>query len=121
MFEGSLVLGITLLCFAFWLHWNETQGWPNEDSSFKGELANQYLRQRSRARKRIHILIAACGVLILVAALAGPGPVWIAAWMSVIAALMTVIVLAGFDAFRTHRFQSTKLRDVRGEVLRDDD
>ena len=67
-FAGSLVLGITVLCFAAWLHWNDTHGWPNE--SFKTELDNQYLVRRKRSRKRIHIIIAGCGVMILVAALA---------------------------------------------------
>ena len=119
MFAGSLVLGITVLCFALWLHWNDTHGWPNE--SFKTERDNHYLARRKRSRKRIHIIIAACGVLILVAALAGPGPVWIAAWMSVILALLTVIILAGFDAFRTHRYQNKKLPENRRDLLSDDD
>ena len=118
MFAGSLVLGVTLLCFAAWLHWNDTQGWPNE--KFKTEIDNRYLAQRKRSRKRIHIIIALCGVLIIVAAIAGPGPIWVAAWMSVIVALLTVIVLAGFDAFRTHRYQKEKLPEIRRGTLNDD-
>lgn len=118
MFAGSLVMGVTVLCFAAWLHWNDTRGWPNE--TFKTELDNQYLAKRSRSRRRIHLIIAACGVLILVAGFAGPGPVWVAAWMSVIAALMTVVVLAGFDAFRTHRYQKAKLPEIRRQLFHDD-
>jgi hypothetical protein len=121
MIAGSLVLGITLLCFAVWLHWNDSRGWPNEELNLKGELADQYLTRRKRSRKRIHIIIGGCGVIAIAAALAGPGLIWVAAWMSVAAALLTVIVLAGFDAFRTHRYQSTRLRDVRHKMLRDDD
>ena len=119
MFAGSLVMGVTVLCFAAWLHWNDIQGWPNE--SFKSELDNQYRRRRSRSRTRIHMIIAACGVLIIVAAFAGPGPVWVAAWMSVTAALMTVVVLAGFDAIRTHRYQKAKLPEIRRNTLHDDE
>ncbi len=63
MFAGSLVMGVTVLCFAAWLHWNDTQGWPNE--SFNSELDHQYRRRRSRSRKRIHMIIAACGILIM--------------------------------------------------------
>ena len=119
MFEGSLVLGITVLCFAAWLHWNDTHGWPNE--SFETELDNRYLARRKRSRKRIHIIIAGCGVLILVAAFAGPGPVWIAAWMIVIVGLMTVVLLAAIDAWRTHRYHHDKLPEIRRDVLGDDE
>ncbi len=119
MFAGSMVLGITLLCFAAWLHWNDTHGWPNE--KFETKLDNEYLARRTSARKRIHLIIGACGVLVLVAAFAGPGPVWIGAWMSVTVALFTVVLLAGFDAFRTHRYHRDKLPEIRREIMRDDD
>ena len=65
MFAGSLVLGITVLGFAIWLQYNDTHGWPNE--KFETELDNQYLARRKRSRKRIHVIIGACGVLILIA------------------------------------------------------
>ena len=119
MFGGSLVLGITLCCFAAWLHWNETHGWPNE--TFVTELDNQYRAKRRRSRGRIHMIIAGCGILILIAALAGEGPVWIVAWMCVIAGLLAVVCLAGIDAFRTHRYHAAKLPEIRREVLGDDD
>ena len=119
MFGGSLVLGVTLCCFAAWLHWHETHGWPDE--SFVTELDNQYHHKRSRSRGRIHFIIAACGVLILIAAFAGPGPLWIAAWMCVIAGLIAVLFLGGIDAFRTHRYQSNKLPEIRRDILGDDD
>ncbi len=119
MFAGSLVMGVTVLCFAAWLHWNDTQGWPNE--SFKTELDHQYHTRRSRSRKRIHIIIAACGILMIVAALAGPGMIWVAAWMSVIVGLVTVVALAGFDAFRTHRYQNDKLPEIRRKTFNDDE
>ena len=119
MFEGSLLIGFTVLCFAGWLHWNDTHGWPNE--SFKTKLDQQYHSRRSRSRKRIHMIIAACGILIIVAAFAGPGPVWVAAWMSVIVALMTVVALAGFDALRTHRYHLAKLPEIRRKTLHDDE
>ena len=119
MFEGSLVLGTTLVGFAWWLHWNDTRGWPDE--SFKTELDNQYLASRTRSRRRIHWIIGACGALILLAAFTGPGAVWVAAWMTVMVALMTVVVLAGLDALRTHRYHAAKLPEIRREMLGDDE
>ena len=119
MFAGSIVLGITLISFAAWLQWNDSHGWPNE--SFETKLDNEYHARRTRARKRIHLIIGACGVLVIVAAFAGPGPVWVGAWMSVSLALLTVVVLAGFDAFRTHRYHNDKLPKVRRKRLDDDE
>ncbi len=119
MFGGSLVLGITLCCFAAWLHWHETQGWPNE--SFVTELDNQYRAKRSRSRGRIHLIIATCGVLILIAAFAGVGAVWLAAWTCVIIGLLAVVFLAGFDALRTHRYHADKLPEIQREILGDED
>lgn len=120
MFGGSLVLGITLGSFAAWLHWRETHGWPDE--SFITELDHQYRAKRARARGRIHIIIAVCGVLILIAAFAGPDhPVWVAAWMCVMAGLVSVMCLAALDAFRTHRYQTSKLPEIRRQILGDDD
>lgn len=121
MIPGSFILGITLLSFAIWLQRNDTRGWAHEDLNLDGDLADQYLARRRRSRKKIHFIIGGCGVLVIIAALAGPGLIWIAAWMSVSVALMTVIVLAGFDAFRTHRYQSIRLREVRHRMLGDDE
>ena len=119
MFAGSLVLGITLCCFAAWLHWNETQGWPNE--SFVTDLDKQYRDKRSRSRGGIHAIIAVCGTLVLVAAFAGTGAVWLAAWTCVILGLFAVIFLAGIDALRTQRYHAAKLPEIRREILGDDD
>jgi hypothetical protein len=119
MFAGSLVLGITLCCFAAWLHWNETQGWPNE--LFVTDLDKQYRDKRSRSRAGIHAIIAVCGLLVLIAACAGAGAVWLAAWTCVILGLFAVIFLAGIDALRTHRYHAEKLPEIRREVLGDDD
>jgi hypothetical protein len=60
-------------------------------------------------------------VLILVAAFAGLGPIWVAAWTTVMFALITVVILAGVDAFRTHRYQVDKLPEIRRDVMGDDD
>jgi hypothetical protein len=119
MFGGSLVLGFTLIGFAAWLHWNELQGWPNE--SFETELDKKYLGQRTRSRRRIHIIMAACGVLILAAAIAGPGAIWVGAWTIVMFALMTIVLLAGIDAIRTHRYQQAKIPEIRRQILGEDE
>lgn len=117
MFLGSLVLGLTVIAFAAWLHWNEQIGWPNE--SFRTQLDREYLSERTRARKRIHVLIASAGGLMLVAAIAGPGAIWLGAWMLVMLALLTVVLLAAMDALRTHRYHVRKLPEIRREILGD--
>jgi Flp pilus assembly protein TadB len=101
------------------LHWQEVQGWPDE--SFVTELDRDYHSHRSRSRFRIHLIIAACGVLILAAAFAGPSPLWMAAWTCVIIGLMTVVLLAALDAFRTHRYHLRKLPEIEREFLDDKD
>ena len=117
MFLGSLILGLTVIAFAAWLHWNETLGWPNE--SFQTELDREYLTTRTRARKRIHIVIACSGGLIMVAAFAGPGTIWLFAWMGVILLLLTVVLLAALDALRSHRYHLRKLPEIRKEIFGD--
>ena len=119
MFAGSLVLGFTLIGFAFWLQWNDSFGWPDE--KFETKLDHDYHVKRSRSRRRIHMIIAACGTAIILAAIAGPGPIWIGAWMCVSVALMTVVILAGFDAFRTHRYHREKLPKLRQNSLGNED
>ncbi|MFK8111737.1 MAG: hypothetical protein AB8B91_06030 [Rubripirellula sp.] len=118
MFAGSLVLAFTLFGFAGWLHWNEIHGWPEE--SFKTELDKQYHDRRGRARGRIHLIIVVCGVLILIAAFAGPGPLWAGCWMSVFVALVTVVILACFDFYRTHRYHQKKLPELKTKFLDDE-
>ena len=119
MIGGSLVLGLTLCCFALWLHHQENNGWPNE--SFVTDLDQRYRNRRSRSRGRIHAIIFFCGVLILAAAFANPGPFWLACWMCVIVGLFVVVCLAAFDALRTHRYHQEKLPEIRREILGEDD
>ncbi|TWU46243.1 hypothetical protein Poly51_56390 [Rubripirellula tenax] len=111
MFAGSLILAATLISVAAWLQWNEVSGWGDRGQS-QTELDERYHRQRSRSRTRTNIIIALCGVCILVAAFIGPGPVWIAAWLSVTVGLATVVGLAGLDVLRTHRYQLAKLQEI---------
>ncbi|MFG0263348.1 MAG: hypothetical protein ACF788_13225 [Novipirellula sp. JB048] len=115
MFAGSLVIGVTLLCFAFWLHWNERHGWEYE--SLDDDLDERYLTARMHSRRWVHGLFALCGLLVIAAAFAGPGPVWIGCWMSVIMSLLTIVVLAGVDAFRTLRYQAQKKPQLRKHLL----
>lgn len=111
MFAGSLLLSITLLSFSAWLQWNEHFGW-DEDDERRTDLDRQYFRRRGRSRLRANAILALCGVLIFVAAVAGLGPVWVAAWMSVTVALATVVGLAGLDILRTRRYQNAKLDEL---------
>ena len=115
MFAGGMILAITLVAFAWWLQMNEVRGWANED--YDSELDKEYLHRRLKARRRVNMIIGICGILIFVATLAGPGRIWMGAWMSVTVGLMTVVVLALLDAIRTHRYHRKKLPKVREKML----
>ncbi|MDB4339084.1 hypothetical protein OAF09_00585 [bacterium] len=117
MAAGSIILGLTLCFFAGWLHWKDTEGWPNE--SFETVLDKQYRSKRSAGRRRIHYLIAGCGLAILVAAVAGPGVIWLVSWSLVMIGSLVVVLLALVDAFRTHRYHSAKLPEIRRETIGD--
>ena len=118
MFASGMVLSITLIAFAWWLHTNEVHGWANE--SYDLELDKEYLARRRKSRRRVNAIIAGCGVLIFVATLACPGPVWVAAWMSVSVGLLTVVILALLDAIRTARYHRKKLPEIREKSLDND-
>lgn len=119
MFESQLIIALTCLGFAGWLHWNELHGWPNE--SYDDRVDEEYLKIRMRSRRRVHVLFAACGVLILAAAFAGPGRVFIAAWSIVALSLFTVVVLAGLDALRTWRHDKRKMNELRKRLVNQGD
>ena len=110
MFFGGLILSATLLLFAFWLHSNEQRGWPNE--SYDSERDQEHLAQRKRSRRRVHLIFAACGILILIATLAGPQQlrIFVGAWSCVTVGLFAIVALAALDAFRTHRYDSRRPR-----------
>ena len=118
MFAAGIVLAITLLAVAGWLHRNETIGWI-DDETIESETDYDYFRQRQRLRRRVNLLLAACGILILVATFAEPGLVWAAAWTIVAFALFVVAMLGLLDALRTHRFQQRKLDDLRRKTARE--
>ena len=121
MMAGGIVLAVTLISFAIWLHWNERQGWPGE--SYGDSKDEAYFRQRFRSRRRIHWIIGTCGMLVLVASLAGPerSEIWIGAWSAVMLSLMTVVPLALLDGIRTQRHHHRKLPEIRRRFLGDDD
>jgi len=118
MFASGMILAITLIGFAWWLQRNEQYGWAEE--SYDTELDQDYFARRRKARRRVNALIAICGLLIFVATVAGPGPVWIAAWMIVSVCLLTVVILALLDAIRTQRYQRKKLPEIRRQTLGND-
>ncbi|MAI73731.1 MAG: hypothetical protein CMM01_22925 [Rhodopirellula sp.] len=119
MFAASLILGITLLAFAGWLHYQDTEGWPSDN--FTTELDKTYHQRRTRSRRRIHFILGGCGVAAIVAACWGPGPVWFAMWSVVMVSLFVVVGLAGMDALRTHRYMKSKLPEIREQLLSDDE
>jgi len=118
MFSVSLFLGITLVAFAGWLHRQDTDGWPGE--SFTTELDKKYHKRRTRSRRRIHMILAGCGVAAIVAAFSGLGAVWGAMWTIVMVSLVVVVVLALIDAFHTQRYLKSKIPEIREKLLQDD-
>jgi membrane protein implicated in regulation of membrane protease activity len=66
------------------------------------------------------MMIGGCGVMITAAAFAGPQtPLWAAAWMSVIVALIVIVMLALLDAWRTRRYHAAKRPETRRENFGD--
>ena len=119
MFAGSLVLGITLVAFAGWLHQQDTEGWPSEN--FVTELDKKYHKRRTRSRRRIHIILAGCGASAIIAAFFGLGAVWVAMWSIVMVSLVVVVALAGVDALQTQRYLKSKIPEIRKQLLNDDE
>ncbi len=115
---SHLILGGSLVCFSLWLQWTESKGWPNE--SYDSESDASYLQGRMRSRRRVNVIIAICGVLIVIAGFAGPR-LFMLAWLSVTLALLTVIALAALDVLRTQRYLSKKLPEVRRRMIDGDD
>ena len=119
MFAGGLVLGLTLIAFAVWLHQREQTGWG--ESHENSEIDEQYYSRRETGRRWVYLLFGVAGLLILVAAFAGPGFVWGLCWLLVSILLIGVVSLALMDAMRTHRYHSQKLPEIRRQLLRDDE
>jgi len=114
MILSHIILGVTLIGFAIWLQWTERRGWPNE--SLDSEVDSHYFQRRMRWRRRVNLIFALCGVLILAANLAGPR-FFVLAWMLVTAGLLAVVVMAGFDAIRTQRYMNAKIPEIRRRFL----
>ena len=119
MTAAGILLSATLIFVAVWLQQNEVNGWSHE--SYDEPVDQSYLTQRRRSRKRVNYIIGGCGVLILIATLAGPGPVFVGAWSCVAFALMTVVGLAMVDFVRTQRYHSDKLARIRQHASSNDD
>lgn len=115
MTPACILLSCTLFFLAWWLENRERdepqpgQGDPTFD--------DEYLMARRRGRRSVHILLAVSAVLILMAGLAGPGPVWIASWLAVCGLLVVVLTLGMMDFYRTNRYLARKLPQLRQQVL----
>ena len=55
-------------------------------------------------------------MLILIAGMSGP-ELFILSWFLVTLALLVVVMLAGFDVIRTHRYHMNKLPEIRRRTL----
>jgi hypothetical protein len=119
MFAGGLVLGLTLVAFAVWLYQREQNGWDEDREN--SELDDLYYARRETGRRQVYVLFGVAGVLIVVAAFAGPGFVWGLCWLLVSILLVCVVSLALLDAMRTHRYHAQKLPEIRRQLLSDDE
>ena len=117
MFAGGLLLASTLIFFAVWLQWTEHRGWPDDPADCEAD--HVYLAKRKRSRSLVNTLIGICGLLVLAATFAGIGVIFVAAWSIVALTLMVIVILAGLDAFRTHRHHQNKMRDLRRNAVDD--
>ena len=115
MFAGGLLLGLTLLFFAAWLQWTEHRGWPHDVDDTEED--SEYLARRRKSRLVVNVLIFVCGLLILFATFSGAGLIFIACWSLVTMILLVIILMAGLDAFRTHRHHRDKMRRLRQQTL----
>ena len=123
MFIGSLLIAIVLIGFGSYLQWNESFGWHednDEDSANlleheQEEVDRNYFSARRRSRKRVQMLMIACGILIVIAALMGKGVFWLGAWMTVTLALAVIVMLAGLDGARTVRYQKAKRQSMNAD------
>jgi hypothetical protein len=113
MEAGQVLLGILLLLFAGWLQQNENNGWPDEDAPNDENRA--YYNKRRQSRTRTNCLIALCGLLAGSAGMIPSRRWFIAAWTSISLILFVIILMAGLDALRTHRFHQQRLRQLRKE------
>jgi predicted phage tail protein len=127
-FAGGLLLSATLLGFAAWLHFNEKNGWdfeqnsPHRDSTERNsEEDAKYRARRRRSRNKVHFLFAVSGVLVLLAAIAGPSVFFVAAWSCVAFMLMAIMGIAMLDGVRTHIHHRDKLPEIRRKILDADD
>tara|TARA_A100001391_G_scaffold173773_1_gene135930 strand:- start:74 stop:436 length:363 start_codon:yes stop_codon:yes gene_type:complete len=113
MFAGGLILSATLIFFSVWLFRSEKIGWP--DDAYDDPVDEEYLRRRSRSRRRVNALFFVCGLLVLGATLATPDRrvFWIGCWMSAMVVLCTIVALATLDVVRTmlhHRHRIDRMR-----------
>lgn len=115
MTAASMILALTLLSFAAWLELRERDEPQAGDAD--ATFDDDYLVARHRGRRSVHVLLALAALLVFIAGLAGPGPVWIAAWLAVCGVLVVVMVLGLFDFYRTNRYLARKLPELRKQVL----
>lgn len=117
MIVSHIVLGVSLIIFAVWLQRTEGRGWPNESSDDERDAS--YFGRRKRSRRRVNVILAICGGLILVAGMSGPR-LFVISWGLVTMALLAVVVLAAFDVLGTRRHVNSKLPQLRQRLLESD-
>ncbi|QEG39975.1 hypothetical protein [Roseimaritima ulvae] len=115
MTAASIILALTLLGFAVWLELRERDEPQAGDAD--AAFDDDYLLARRRGRRAVHVLLVVAAVLILIAGLAGPGPIWIAMWLAVCGLLVVIMMLGMMDFYRSNRYLARKLPELRKQVL----
>lgn len=116
MLIGSLLIAVTVTILAVYLQRLETQQWPARAMT---PLETTYRTSRFRRRSLIHNLLILTAGLIAIAGIAGRGRLWMICWILVAIVLLLVMLLAVWDAFRTHRYLRQRLPEIQRETLED--
>jgi len=99
-FAACLIGGILFLASACGLARLRQPMWQHaEDSSLANTKLQRWSRFQRGVRRSTNSLLALTGSLVMACAFVPHGPVWMSLWLLVFLALLSILMLAGLDAF----------------------
>ncbi|XZE53127.1 hypothetical protein SH139x_004848 [Planctomycetaceae bacterium SH139] len=113
---ASLLLGLIVLLVAWGLErYRRSRHWQTAQPT---QLDQDYAAARQRGRGWTNGLVALIGGLIVLAGLAGRGPIWYVLWVAVPLVLVPMVGLACIDMLRTERYLQAKIPELERQSLR---